>query len=384
MRTRRVIIAFTCMFSFGTGQAFAATGECYDFNPGTNYLRVKIDTAIPNTFKSAVAYALTGTFSEQIAINNLKKNDDFFKSFSLIETKAALSAALGVGDGGSYLFKPEEAESNNADVALTFVQSDEPSIISDTKRIYITNGFVKRISDQAIASVFGSVEGYKSHLSEVATHDFTNFLRVNNIAIADQGNAEVPLGYILFGKDVVDRDPVVSAVTTFTNEFVSKLLFATAHEIGHIRLHHNETKFQTCAEFEQRELAADQYAAKYLASFVFRMEPDNVRKQHLVNFEAFFEDYGTYEFSGTSAGGDCIYPSARKREKEVRKAVYRATVDLLQQTYSSADYTTPNPTSSICSNGSKSWSVYFGDRFYVPVEEMRKRSIEESTKNTSH
>ncbi|TAZ83286.1 hypothetical protein ELH72_08435 [Rhizobium ruizarguesonis] len=337
----------------------------------------------PDTFKSAVAYAIISAFSEQLAINSLKDEDDYFKKYAITDIKSALTSALGVGDDASFLFEPQEQGASNGDVKLTFVQSDEPSILSDTKRIYVTKGFVKHISDEAIATVFGSVAGFKKHLDDVATHDYSGFLTANKISIGSQEHLEVPLGYMLFGKDIVDRDPVIADVTAFAKEFVSKLLFATAHEIGHIRLHHNQTKFQSCTDFEDRELAADQFAAKYLANFVFRMDPDNIKKQRLVNFEAFFEDYGKYEFLGMSVVGNCLYPSPRKREKEVRKTVYRATVQLLQDTYSSADYTTPNPTSDICSNGTKSWNVYFGDNDYAPLEEMRRRSIEASKKGVA-
>ncbi len=358
----------------------AAVGECLDFNPGINYMRVEVDPAtVRQPFQSSMAYGLLSTFSEQIAVNNLQRSDSSIAKFSISSTKAALSAAVGLGDDASFLFRPTDEAVANNDLSLKFLASDESSIASDRRSIFITNGFINRISMGAIATVFGSVDGYKAHLNDVATHNYSDFLMANNIVLSETDNS-LPIGYVLFGKDVVRSDPTVSAVSAFANEFLGKLLFATAHEIGHIRLQHNERAYGDCQEFEKRELAADRYAARYLANFVFRMDPDEFDKQRLIDFSSFFRDYGEYEFSGKSSRGDCAYPSATLRAKEVKKAVYRATVKLKQETYSSADYTTPNPTSVICNNGSKSWRVYFGDQFYVPEDEMRRRSIIESKK----
>lgn len=355
-------------------------GSCLDFNPGVSYLSVKVDPKlISSPFDSPVAFALTGIFSEQIAINNLRRHDDFFNRYAISSTKAAVSAALGVGNDASFLFSPTDNASANDDLSLTFVPSEESSILSDKRGIIITNGFANRLSEEAIKTVFGSVEQFKAHLKEVSTHDYSEILKANNLS-TDNPDTPVAVGYLLFGKDLKGSDEVISKVAEFTNEFLSKLLFATAHEIGHIRLRHNESKFADCASFEARELAADKYAADFLANFVFRIEPDEFDKQRFVNFESFFENYGAYEFSDRSSLGDCSYPAARKREKEVRKAVYRATVKLKQQTYSAADYTTPNPTSVICSDGTRSWRVFFGDQFFVPQDEMRRRSIQESKK----
>ena len=378
--TARGILALACIHLLASTPSHGSVGNCLDFRPGISYLSVRIDPAtIPEHYDNAIGYALASTFSEQIAINNFRRKDGFFDDFAISSTNAAVSTALGVGNDASFLFNPQDGSSPNDDITLKFIPSEESSILSDKRGIIFTNGLVNRISEQAVKSVFGSVDGYKEHLNDLAAHDYTPFLRANKISFGENKDS-VPLGYILFGKDLVEGDPVVSKVATFTNEFLSKLLFATAHEMGHIRLLHNNTKYSTCAEFEARELAADRYAANYLASFVFRMEPDEFDEQRLINFESFFQNYDVYEFSGTSSGGDCVYPTARKREKEVRKAIYRATVKLKQQTYSSADITTPNPTSVICSSETKSWKVYFGDQFYVPGDEMRRRSIEESKK----
>ncbi|WP_313556477.1 ImmA/IrrE family metallo-endopeptidase [Agrobacterium cavarae] len=372
-----LILAACAMFP---SASFGTIGSCLDFNPGVSYLSVKVDPkSISPPFESPVAFALVGIFSEQIAINNLRRKDAFFDRYAIASTKAAVSAALGVGNDASFLFNPLENASENDDIGLTFVPSDESSILSDKRGIIITNGFVNRLSEEAIKTVFGSVEQYKAHLEELSTHDYSEILTANNLPTASP-ETPVAVGYLLFGKDLKGSDKVVSKVAEFTNEFLSKLLFATAHEIGHIRLRHNESRFADCASFEARELAADKYAADFLANFAFRMEPDEFDKQRFVNFESFFEKYGAYEFSDKSSRGDCSYPTARKREKEVRKAVYRATVKLKQQTYSSADYTTPNPTSVICSNGTRSWRVFFGDQFFVPQDEMRRRSIQESKK----
>lgn len=380
MRITGGTLALACANLMLSTPSFGGAGECLDFNPGVSYLRVKVDPAsVAKPFNSPVGYALAGIFSEQLAINNLRKKDVFFEDFAVSSTKAALSAALGVGNDASFLFNPQDGSSTNEDITLTFVPSDESSILSDKRGIIITNGFVNRISEEAIKAIFGSVEEYKAHLNAIATHDYDGFLTANNIQVRDP-HGEVPVGYLLFGKNLNGADPVVSKVAAFTNEFLSKLLFATAHEMGHIRLRHNETKYTGCTDFEERELDADRYAANFLAGFVFRMEPDEFDKQRLINFESFFESYASYEFSEKSSRGDCAYPNARKREKELRKAIYRETVKLKQQTYSSADYTTADPTSVVCSNGEKSWKVYFGDQFYVPAEEMRRRSIEESKK----
>ncbi len=359
----------------------AEYGECLYFNPGIEYYSFEIDKTSEMSTSFAVSQGLLSVFSEQISAIILSEEDDYFKKYVVSNLYDELQIAFGVGRDVSPLFSPQTPDANNSDIDIIFIPSAQPIIAADRQNIYVTGGLLRNVVFSAIRDVFKTKENYKRHLESLQSQDYSSFLKLNNIEIANNNDRfKIPIGYIIYGEEIDRRDRIVSDLRKFTDHFLSKLLFAAAHEIGHIRLGHADSKYESCAAFEALEFAADNYASQHLARFVFRIQPDQSIKQTLVDFVGFFKNYEDYGFSNKSTDGNCDYPPAAKRSREIRKSVYRETVRLLNSTYSSPAYTTPNPVNVVCSNGKRTWRVYFGDKNYVSTEEMRRRSIEQNQK----
>ena len=382
MRRFKILLTFIVISSNAIRAPHSAEyGECLDFDPGINYYNFEIDKTPDMSTSFAVTQGLLSVFSEQISAIILSEDDDYFKKYVISNLYDELQIAFGVGRDVSPIFSPQTPDANNSDIDIIFIPSAHPIIAADRQNIYVTGGLLRNVVLSAIREVFETKENYKKYLENLHSQDYNNFLKLNGIEVAtNKEKFTVPIGYILYGKEVDRNDKIVSDLRQFTDQFLSKLLFAAAHEIGHIRLGHADSKYKSCADFEALEFAADKYASQHLARFVFRIQPDQSMRQSLIDFVGFFENYEDYGFSNKSTDGDCDYPPAAKRSREIRKSVYRETVRLLNSTYSSPDYTTPDPVSVICSNEKRTWRVYFGDKNYVSTEEMRRRSIEQNQK----
>jgi hypothetical protein len=370
-------------FGLAYSASSATIGECLDFNPGIAYREELVERSnVTTLYDNLVSYSLVNVFSEQLAIHVLSPEHPSLAPYKLMKVDRAFAEALGVGKDASLLFAPESNSASNADLHVVFIPLPESTIFSDaSSTIYVTTGFVKTLVDRAVRKVFGNVDGYQRHVMALAQTDHLGFLQNNNIRLElGAERISVPVGYMLFGKDVQQTDQSIRDLKSFTNEILTKLLFAVTHEVGHIRLKHNESPYEACDEFQDRELAADRYAAQYLTKLIFRMMPEQTGMSVIIDRKAFFENYDSYQFSGEDSTGACPYPDPRTREKEVKKAIYRETVRLMEQTFSAPDYATATPTSVICSSDDNAWRIEFDGTRFTSLDELRRKSIQQHQK----
>lgn len=355
-----------------------AIGECFDFRPGVNYLNVAVTPSdTPEAFGSPTAYGLLSVFSEQIALNILSESDASLQKYIVSDLGKAVGDAVGVGQDATMLFSPIDPPSKNDTINISYVPTEKSIFFAASPtNMYFTKGFLRNIAMSTVSKVFSDIDGYKKHLVAVNNAHYEEIYRVNDLEYPSGTTGQVPVGLMLFAPHAVVDNNAIADVRRFSLAFIGKLLFLAGHEMGHIKLGHTQRKPKTCEEFQERELAADQLAAEYVSQFLFRMVPDEADKSDFVDFSSFFADYDEYGFSGKGDTLGCKYPDISRRSRDVLRAAYRETVRLRLSTYSYPDYSTANPTSAICQNGEKRWRIMFSDKYFLPLDEIRERSIE--------
>ncbi|KQQ35548.1 hypothetical protein ASG19_17835 [Rhizobium sp. Leaf306] len=315
---------------------------------------------------AAVKYGALSSFIEQMALAVVSNGDPFLDSLRITPLERSLQEAMGFGAQGTRLMEPGEGRPDNSDLKLELVDVDDTGAFSDRLgKITVDRGLVDRVIYGAVGRVFGGVEGYEAHLREI-------------LALTDPAGGAVPLPlpndigwFVRFsGKDADhfpigevlenahtsgnERNPFM-ATYLLAQEVVGELVFIGAHEAGHIRNSHIRSKAISCVQFKRQERQADAYAAGALADFQFNMGTDDSTASGLNDWSKFFQYYHEAGLTDVDGATGCRYDSPQERQERVQEAYQVAWGSLADVTFSSADYTTPNPTSSICNDGDRHW-----------------------------
>lgn len=378
-----------------------ASPYCTDYDPSIRYLSVVVPEKMrlehiadgfdeyrlqnPEMAKSlppyvrfsvdAIKYASIDNFIEQLPISVLSKESSFLKRLSVMTLDKAVVDAMGLGVAGTRIVEPgaglpeiSDLEVQVVDVDGTFAQSDTPNFI------FVSRELVEQIVKNAVQRHFGDVKGFEDHLKRILAMtdeevrpldrpEPTNFRNFVDFRVDSQDNTRFPIGQVIDNAATASSDNPYKQLRSFASEVVGELVFIGAHEVGHLRLGHHDQPRTECSDFLRYEKEADVFAARSLADFQFNMAPmtETDEPPKIASFASFFEYYRQAGFANDDTVTGCKYQKPQVRLSEVEAAYAARVSELIDQTFSSADYSTPNPTASICSVNGKTWKKPLDD-----------------------
>jgi hypothetical protein len=404
VRAPKSAFAAVAALSYAALTSQASTQEpgdayCRDFRPGISYLEVQLPMALqPKRSRSlldsqpdgselrkladadafhfsaaAIKFATIASFIEQLALAVVAKDDPFMKSLRVMPMETSVKYAMGFGKAGTRLVEPSTDGLQKYDnVSLELVDSDGLGAYADSlKKITVQRGLVDRIVMNGINNVFGGVNGYKAHLSQIlamtdspeglsAGTPMTDVARVTHFNWKGSKGDSFAIGEVIENAYAAgDTNNPFYSLRTFAQQVVGQLVFIGAHEAGHVRNGHRSGETTSCIQFKKQERQADAYAAGVLVDYQFNITGDDSGNPSLNDWSSFFNFYHDSGLSLTDGTTGCEYDTPTDRMAYVKKAYELAWGDLMDITYSSADFTTPNPTASICNDGQRSWKKSF-------------------------
>lgn len=387
---------------FGTwcpSAAVASEGAryCRDFKPSISYLRIELPTSLQGQKRpsplgeitgdspilelaranvgslvdfssAAVKYSTIASFIEQLPIAVLGKDDPFLKSLHIRPLEMSIRDAMGFGGKGSRLVEPGEGLPDYGNVEFEVIDDDDTKAYADEmEKIRIHRGLVDRIVLNAVDRAFGGSDGYRLHLRELlalterpdglvveaARTDISRFVTYD---AGDGDTTSFPIGQVIENahQNQVQGNPF-RRLREFAQEVIGELIFIGAHEVGHIRNGHRNAAANSCPRFAEQERQADAYAAGVLAGFQFNMTPDGSGNRPINDWQAFFQYYRDSGLTTTDGATGCEYDPPETRAQWVQTAYEVAWDELARITFSSADYTTSEPTAAICTDGMTTW-----------------------------
>lgn len=338
---------------------------CREYHPGGAYITVEIgqssDLSGDGHFsKMQISKAVQNTFFESIGIHYLETIDQSISNIDTIDLETAVKNAIGLGPDGSSIARPFDWKVDNSGVQLHLLDVNGTAAFSDsTPAIYITKELVYRIANLAIVKNFGSVDNYKDHIQRMNlegigwdgdrsypdSNDDSNWLSERDF----RRKNIVPVGAMIASwKDSYNGDLKLDRLQQFASDLSGALFFIGTHEIGHIKLGHNNIDGKVgCDKFQEIELDADRFAAKMLAIYLFDFFPwsyPNMGSDDYFLFtnKEFFRNYNDAGFGNLNMDGACEYPSP-----ELRAQLFDSNFDssfraLLGLTMAQTRYDLPN------------------------------------------
>ncbi|MBZ9994036.1 hypothetical protein [Mesorhizobium sp. BH1-1-4] len=315
----------------------------------------------------AVKYASVDNFIEQLPIALFADERPFLKSLKTIPIEKSLEDALGFGGPGTMFAEPTNVERENSYIKIEVQESDDKYALSDASgTIVFTTGLVRQVVSDAIKHNFGGMPEYERHLKEILSFTDESGLLASNVptnvaAYAlytpdDNEPRRFPIGQVYVnGENATAYNPY-KHVLPFAREVLNKLFFIGAHEAGHIRLGHYEDQRRGCEVAKEKELAADDYAAKALANYNFWLKPVDASSVPEIEFAPFFKSFATLGFTGVDTDG-CAYPPPEERLDKVRDSYQTALNQLFDLTMYAPQIDTPNPVAMTCDPKERVWKL---------------------------
>ncbi len=397
-------IALSALVSFAVissvGQSMASH-YCTDYNPSIQYLNVTLPEKlrlehIPDGFDEyriqnpemaknlppyarfsvdAIKYASINNFIEQLAIGIYADRSPFLKRLNVMALDKAVIDAMGLGVAGTRIVEPGAGLPNVSDLDIQVVDIEGVDARSDTPNyIFLSRDLMKQVVENAVDRHFGGLQGYEEHLKRIlALFDEvkaalvrlepTNYQNFVNFRVDGQDNSRFPIGQVINNAAEAAPNNPFKQTRAFAIEVVGELVFTGAHEVGHLRLGHWDRPRESCDDFLRIESEADAYAARSLADFQFNMAPVTSTNElpTIANFSTFFQYYRQTGFTNDDNATDCKYQEPEVRLSAVESAYKARLEELMRVTYSAPDFTTANPTSSICYTDGKTWKKPLDD-----------------------